>query len=71
MKFKPIIFLAVAVFLSAISQSLELRGDLAPVIEGGVSGERATWHIMALVCLIGSVYFFVSAGVSFVRALRG
>ena len=71
MKFKPIIFLAVALFLSAISQPLELRGDVAPVVENGVSGERATWHIMALACLIGAIYFFVSAGVSLVRALRG
>lgn len=71
MKFKPFIFIAVAFALSALSRSLELRGDAAPFVEGGVSVERANYHIMALVCLLGAIGFFVSAGVSAYRTIRG
>lgn len=71
MKLKPIIFIAVAFGLMAVSNSLELRGDLAPMAESGVSTERATWHLMALAFLLAALGFFISAGVSAFRGLRG
>ncbi len=71
MNFKSILFLAIAFGLMSLSHSLELRGDLAPFVEGGVSAERAQYHIMALVALIGALGCFIYAGVSLVRRLRG
>lgn len=71
MRFKPILFIAIAVGLSSVSRSLELRGDLAPIVENGVSVERANYHILALVFLLAALGFFVSALVSTLRALRG
>lgn len=71
MKLKPIIFIAVAFGLYSVSHSLELRGDLAPMAESGVSGERATYHIAALLFLLAALGFFVSAGVSAFRGIRG
>ncbi|HYJ53733.1 MAG TPA: hypothetical protein VEW04_11235 [Allosphingosinicella sp.] len=71
MNFKAILFLAIAFGLMSLSHSVELRGDLAPFVEGGVSAERAQYHIMALVALIGALGCFIYAGVSLVRRLRG
>ena len=70
MKFKPLLFLAVGFGLMAVSHSLELRGDVAPIVEGGVSAERAKYHIAALVVLIGALGFFIAAGVTIWRNLR-
>lgn len=71
MNWKPVVYIAVACGLYSLSGSLELRGDLAPVVEGGVSAERAQYHILALVCMLGSLGLFISAGVSAYRAIRG
>ena len=71
MKFKPILFLAIAIGLYFLSHSLELRGDLAPVSPSGVSPERAKYHIMALVLLLGALGCFIYAGVSAFRGWRG
>lgn len=57
--------------LFSLSGSLELRGDIAPVVEGGVSAERAQCHIMALDCMLGAIGLFISAGVSAYSAVRG
>lgn len=71
MNWKPIVYIAVAAGLYSLSGSLELRGDVAPVVEGGVATERAQYHIMALVCLLGAIGLFISAGVSAFRSIRG
>ena len=68
MRFKPLLFIAIAIGLYFLSHSLELRGDLAPVDPSGVSPERAKYHIMALVALLGALGCFIYAGVS---AFRG
>ena len=70
MNWKPIVYVVVAMGLSSLGGSLEHRGDLAPVIEGGVSAERAQYHIMALVCMLGAIGLFISAGVSAFRGVR-
>ena len=70
MRFKPVLFIAVAIGLSSVSKSLELRGDLAPIVAGGVSAERANYHIMALLFLLGALGFFIAAGVSAYRTIR-
>jgi hypothetical protein len=68
MKLKPLIFLAVAIGLYAVSHSLELRGDAAPFGEHGVSPERAKYHAMALILLVGALGCFIAAAVT---AFRG
>ena len=67
MKLKPLIFLAVAIVLYAVSHSLELRGDGAPFGEDGISPERAKYHLMALILLIGALGFFIAAAVTAFR----
>ena len=52
MKFRNMVLIAVGVGLYALSNSLELRGDLAPLAASGVSGARLTYHLMALVVLL-------------------
>ena len=71
MNLKPILFLAIAIGLYVVSHSLELRGDAAPIIVGAVSPERAKYHIMALVLLLGALGCFIYAGVSAARKWRG
>lgn len=70
MKLKPIVYIALAAGLLSLSHSLELRGDLAPVVEGGVSAERAQYHIAALLVLLGALALFVAAARSAWRSLR-
>ena len=67
---RPLILLAVGFGLLSLSRSLELRGDLAPIVEGGVSAERAQYHIAALVLLLGALGFFIAAGLSIWRNMR-
>ena len=69
--FRPVLFLAIAIGLYFVSHSLELRGDAAPINAGGVSPERAKYHIMALVLLLGALGCFIYAGVSAFRNWRG
>jgi hypothetical protein len=71
MRFRAVLFLGIAFGLMALSHSLELRGDLAPFAESGVSPERAKFHVMALVALLGALGCFGYAGVSLFRRLRG
>jgi hypothetical protein len=68
MKLKPLIFIAIAIGLYFVSHSLELRGDAAPFGANGLSPERAKYHVMALVLLIGALGFFIAAAVT---AFRG
>jgi hypothetical protein len=71
MTLRPILFLAIAIGLYFVSHSLEVRGDAAPVAENGISPERARYHLMALVLLLGALGCFISAGVSAFRNWRG
>ena len=70
MRFKPLLFMAIAFGLMSLSHSLELRGDLAPIVEGGVSPERAKYHVAALVVMLAALGLFIAAGVSVFRKLR-
>ena len=70
MKLKPLVFLAIAFGLMALSRSLELQGDAAPFGENGVSPERARYHLMALVAVVGALGLFIAAGVSLYRGWR-
>jgi len=70
MKFKPIIYTAIAFGLLSLSHSLELRRDLAPFMKDGGSGERLSYHLMALVALVGAIGLFIAAGMSLIRAIR-
>ena len=70
MNFKHILFLAIGFGLFFLSRSLELQGDLAPLAESGVSPERAKYHLMALVALLGALGFFISVGVMLFRKWR-
>ena len=70
MPFKPILFLAIAVGLYWVAHSIGLRGDAAPLNVGGISPERAKYHILALVLMLGALGFFIAAGVSLFRGHR-
>ena len=70
MKLKPILLIAIGFGLYSVSHSLELRGDMAPFAESGVSHERLSYHLMALVFLLAGLGCFISAGVSAFRAMR-
>jgi hypothetical protein len=67
MNLKPILFLALAIGLYFLSRSLELSGDAAPMAANGVSPERAKYHLMALLLLLGALGCFIYAGVSAFR----
>jgi hypothetical protein len=67
MKLKPLILLAAGFGLYAVSHSVGLQGDAAPFAEQGVSTERATYHFMALMLLVGALACFITAGVGFFR----
>jgi hypothetical protein len=71
MSFKTVLFLAIGIGLFFVSHELELRGDMAPLVENAVSPERAKYHLMALVVLLGALGCFVYAGVRVFRRLRG
>lgn len=70
MNLKPLLFLAIAIGLYFTSHALELRGDAAPMVEHGVSPERAKYHIIALVLLLGALGCFIYAAVSAFRQRR-
>jgi hypothetical protein len=70
MKFKPMLFLAIAIGLYFVGQSVGARGDAAPFGENGVSPERAKYHLIALVLTIGALASFIYAGVSLYRGRR-
>jgi hypothetical protein len=70
MRMTPLVFLAIAIALKFVSKSVELQGDAAPLVSGGVSPERATFHIIALVLLLGAIGFFIAALVSLFRRNR-
>lgn len=71
MNLRTMLLLATAIGLYVVSHALELRGDAAPIVESGVSSERASYHLSALVLLLGALGCFITAGVSAFRNLRG
>jgi len=70
MKLGAMILVASGVGLSAVSHSLELRGNIAPFAESGVSVERAQYHIAAFVVLLGAMACYVTALVDIFRKPR-
>jgi hypothetical protein len=70
MRLKPLIFIAIAIGLYVVSRDVELQGDAAPLVPGGVSPERAKYHLIALVVMLGALGFFIAAGVSLFRGRR-
>jgi hypothetical protein len=53
-----------------VGHDVGLRGDAAPLVPGGMSPERAKYHLIALFLTIGALGFFIAAAVSLVRARR-
>lgn len=70
MRLKPLVFIAIAIGLYVVGRDVGLMGDAAPLVPGGVSAERAKYHSIALVLMLGAVGFFIAAGVSLVRGRR-
>lgn len=70
MRMKPFLFIGVGVALAYIGRDVGLRGDMAPLVPGGVSPERAKYHMLALVLMLGALACFISAAVSLFRGLR-
>jgi hypothetical protein len=71
MNLRFVLLLAIAIGLYFVSHALELRGDAAPISAGGVSSERAQYHLVALVLLVGALGCFIHAGLSAFREWRG
>ena len=71
MRFKPLVFIALGLGLFYVAHNVGLRGDAAPLVPGGVSLERAKYHLIALVLTLGALGFFIAAGVSLIRGRRG
>jgi hypothetical protein len=70
MRVKPLIFIAVGFGLYWVARDVELLGDAAPFVPNGVSAERAKYHILALVLMLGALGFFIAGFVSIVRGWR-
>jgi hypothetical protein len=71
MKLKPMLFIAMAIGFFFVARSVELRGDAAPIVAGGVSPERAKYHLISLVLMLAALGLFTAAGVSLYRGRRG
>ena len=67
MKLQPLLLIAAAIGLYAISHVLDLQGDAAPFAASGVSTERAVYHLSALVLLLSALGCFIGAVVLAVR----
>ena len=70
MKLKPILFIAMGAGFYAVSRSVELQGDAAPIVPGGVSPERLKYHVIALLLMLAAFGLFIAALVSIYRAHR-
>ena len=70
MRLKPLLFIAIAIGLYVVGRDVGLQGDAAPLVPGGVSPERAKYHLIALVLMLGAFGFFIAAGVSLFRGRR-
>jgi hypothetical protein len=69
-KFKFLIYFAIACGLWFVGHEVGLQGDAAPVVPGGVSPERAKYHLIALLLTLGALGFFIAAGLSIFRGRR-
>ena len=67
---KTLTALASGFGLLFVSRSLEARGDALPFAEAGISSGRLTWHLLALLVLLGAFASFVYAGLSAFRRDR-
>jgi hypothetical protein len=63
-------YLAVGFGLLFVAHSVGQLGDLAPVNPGGVSAERAKYHIAALVLDLGAIACFIIALVGMLRGRK-
>jgi hypothetical protein len=70
MRLKPLIYFAVGCGLFYVGHDVGLMGDAAPLVPGGVSPERAKYHLIALALTLGALGFFIAAGVSLFRGSR-
>ncbi|HEX6741081.1 MAG TPA: hypothetical protein VF079_04720 [Sphingomicrobium sp.] len=70
MKFKPLLLFAVGFGLLYVGHDVGLMGDAAPLVPGGVSPERAKYHVIALLLTLGALGCFIAAGVSIFREWR-
>lgn len=64
-------WIALGIVAIALSRGFEAMGDAAPYAEAGVSGERLTFHLAALVLLIAGGAAFLRALVGAVRTIQG
>jgi hypothetical protein len=70
MKLRFLIYFAIACGLYFVGREVGLQGDAAPLVQGGVSPERAKYHLIALVLTLGALGFFIAAGVRVFRGWR-
>lgn len=70
MNVKSIVSLAIAFGLFFLSRAMELRGDVIPHTEPGAASERLTYHLQALLLLLGALGSFIYAGLSAFRRSR-
>jgi hypothetical protein len=62
MKFRTALLIALGIGLYFAGQEVGLQGDAAPLVRGGISVERATYHGIALVLTLGALGCFLAAG---------
>ena len=60
MRLKPLLFIAIAIGLYVVSSDVGLQGDAAPLVPGGVSPERAKYHLIALVLITFGAFNIVA-----------
>jgi hypothetical protein len=70
MRMRPIIYIAIGFGLLFLAHEVGLMGDAAPLVPGGVSAERAKYHLIALVIDLGAIALFIAAIVSMIRGRR-
>ena len=71
MKFRTSMLIALGIGLYFAGQEVGLQGDAAPLVPGGISAERATYHGIALVLTLGAFGCFIAAGLGLFGPRRG
>jgi hypothetical protein len=59
--FRTIVLISIGFALMKLSGTLELRGDLQPFAESGVSSGRLYYHLLALTALLAALGCFIWA----------
>jgi len=59
--FRTIVLISIGFALMKLSGTLELRGDLQPFAESGVSSGRLYYHLLALTALVAALGCFIWA----------